>query len=335
MRCLLVITLFGIANLVGGAAQAQSNQSTQSDSSAVSVYPSKPIRLIVPFTPGGSTDILGRAVAQALADAWGQQVLVDNKPGAGGTIGCEAAAKAPPDGYTLLMGHIGTLAVNPGLYAKLPYDPVRDFAPVTLFAMVPNILVVRPSVPARTLSEFLALARAKPGTLNYGSGGTGSAAHLATEYLKLMSKTDMVHVPYKGTGPVIADLIGGQLDFTMTGLPPAISQIRAGKLRAIATASKSRLALLPDVPTISESGLPGFDATQWYGVLAPSGTSKAIVDRLQTTIARSLERPEFKRRLEAEGADPVGNTPAEFASFIGAEIARWSKVIKAAGIRAE
>jgi tripartite-type tricarboxylate transporter receptor subunit TctC len=298
-------------------------------------YPVKPIRLIIPFTPGGSTDILGRAVAQALTEAWNQQVIVDNKPGAGGTIGCEAAAKAPADGYTLLMGHIGTLAVNPGIYAKLPYDPVKDFAPVTLFAMVPNILVVRPSMPVRTLAEFLALARAKPGALNYGSGGTGSAAHLAAEYLKLMSKTDMVHVPYKGTGPVIADLLGGQLDFTMTGLPPAISHLRAGKLRAIATGSTSRLALLPEVPTIAEAGLPGFDATQWYGVLAPAGTAKEIVDRLQASIVQALGRPEFKRRLEAEGADPVGNTSAEFTAFIAAEIARWGKVIRAAGIRAE
>jgi tripartite-type tricarboxylate transporter receptor subunit TctC len=290
-------------------------------------YPVKPIRLIVPFTPGGSTDILGRSVAQGLTEALGQQVIVDNRPGAGGSIGAEAAAKAAPDGYTLLMGHIGTLAVNPSLYPKLGYDPIRDFAPITLFAKVPNILVVHPSVPVKTLQELLAVGRTKPGTLNYASGGSGSAAHLAVEYLKLETKTDFVHVPYKGTGPAMGDLIGGQVNFTMTGLVPALPHVRSGKLRPIAVASPTRHPLVPDVPTIAESGVPGFDATQWYGVAAPAGTPAAIVDRLALEVKKSLDRPDFKKRLEAEGAEPVGNTPAEFAAIIKSEIVRWRRVI--------
>jgi len=270
-----------------------------------------------------------------MAADWPQPVVIDNKPGAGGSIGAVAAARAAADGYTLFMGHIGTLAVNPSLYAKLPYDPVKDFAPVTLVATVPNVLVVRTGLPVHSVAELIALARSQPGRLHYSSGGNGSAAHLAVEYFKLATGTDIVHVPYKGTGPSITDLIGGQVDLTMTGLPPVLAQIRAGRLRGIAVASPARLALVPDLPTVAESGVPGFEATQWYGVLAPAGTRPAIVDRLHAEIAALLNRPEVRRRLESEGAEPVGAGPARFAAFIRSEIDRWGKVIREAHVTVE
>jgi tripartite-type tricarboxylate transporter receptor subunit TctC len=306
--------------LIAPAAQAQT-------------YPAKPVRIVVPFTPGGSTDILARALGQALSEAWKQQVIVENKPGAGGIIGAEAVARAAPDGYTLLMGHIGTLAVNPTLYPKLPYDAITDFAPVALVAMVPNVLVVHPSVPARTVNELIALAKAKPGALSYSTGGTGSAAHLATEYFKLATGTDILHVPYKGAAPAVTDLIGGQVSMTLTGLPPLLQHVRAGKLRALGVASATRLPQIPEVPTIAESGVSGFEATQWYGVVAPARTPPALVDRIAADIRKALERPDLKQRLEAEGAQPTSLGPAEFGAFIRKEIERWAKVIRAANIQ--
>lgn len=296
-------------------------------------YPSRPVRIIVPFTPGGSTDILARAVANAVGEGWPQQMLVENRPGAGGSIGAEQAARAPADGYTLLMGHIGTLSVNPALYPKLPYNPSTDFAPIALVAMVPNVLVVHPAVPARTVGELVALAKAKPGSLHYGTGGAGSAAHLAVEYFKLTTGTEFVHVPYKGTGPALTDLIGGQIGMTMTGLLPVQPHLRAGKLRAIGVGSASRISQLPDVPTIAESGFPGFETTQWYGVLAPARTPRAVVDQLAADIQRALARAEVQRRLEAEGAQPRSMGPDEFAAFIRAETERWGKVVRAARIQ--
>ncbi len=316
--------LQGLAALAGLSAFGAAGQAP---------YPSKPIHLIVPFTPGGSSDILGRAIAKALNEAWHQPVIVENKPGAGGAIGGEAAAKAAPDGYTLFMGHIGTLAVNPTLYPKLPYDPLRDFAPVALVAMVPNVLVVNPAVPARNVVELIALAKAKPGSLTSSSGGTGSAAHLAIEYFKLATGTDIVHVPYKGTAPSVTDLLGGQVTITMTGLPTVIEHIRAGKLRAIGVASSTRLPQIPDVPTLAESGVPGFEATQWYGVVAPARTPSAIVEQLAAEIRKSLAAPELKSRLESEGAQPANMGPAEFRTLIRSEIERWAKVIRAAHIQ--
>jgi len=297
-------------------------------------YPSKRISLIVPFTPGGSTDILARALGQALAEAWKQPVIIDNKPGAGGAIGAEAAARAAPDGYTLLMGHIGTLAVNPTLYPKLAYNPITDFAPVALVAMVPNVLVVNPAVPARTAAELIALARSRPGSLTASSGGQGSAAHLAIEYFKQATGIDILHVPYKGTGPAVADLIGGQITMTMTGLPPLLQHIRSGKLRALGVASKARLPQIPDVPTLIEAGVPGFEATQWYGVVAPARTPAPVVDQLAAQIRRSLAQPDLKKRLESEGAQPSDMGPAEFRKLIQDEIARWAQVIRAAKIGA-
>jgi len=296
-------------------------------------YPSKPIHIIVPFTPGGSTDILARSLGQALTGAWHQQVIVDNKPGAGGSIGAEAAAKSPADGYTLFMGHIGTLAVNPTLYTKLRYNPLTDFAPVALVAMVPNVLVVHPSVPARSVAELIALAKAKPGALTYSSGGIGSAANLAMEYFKLATDTHIVHIPYKGAAPAVTDLIGGQVSMTMTGLPPLLAHIRAGRVRALGVASSTRLAQLPDVPTIAESGVAGFEATQWYGVVVPAHTPAPIVDQLAAEIRRALASPELRKHLETEGAQPVDMGPAEFAKLIRTEIDRWAKVIRAANIQ--
>lgn len=299
---------------------------------ADTAYPSKPVRIVVPFTPGGSTDILARALGQALTEAWRQQVIVENKPGAGGSIGAEAGARAAPDGYTLLMGHIGTLAVNPTLYTNLRYKPLEDFAPIALVAMVPNVLVVHPGVAAASVGELIALAKAKPGSLTYSTGGVGSAAHLAMEYFKLRTGTDIVHIPYKGAAPAVTDLIGGQVSMTMTGAPPLLPHIRAGKLRALGVASRARLAQLPEVPTIAEAGVRDFEATQWYGLVAPARTPQPIVERLAADVRQALARPDVRQRLEAEGAQPTDLGPAGFQALIRDEIERWAKVIRAAKI---
>jgi tripartite-type tricarboxylate transporter receptor subunit TctC len=298
-------------------------------------YPVKPIRLVVPFTPGGSTDILARLVAQKLTEAFGKQVIVDNRPGAGGVIGVELVAKAAPDGYTLVMGHIGTFAVNPTLYPKLPYDAVRDFQPITLVAMVPNLLSVHPGLPAKSVQELIALARAKPGSLHFGSGGNGSAAHLAGEYFKLLTKTDLVHVPYKGTAPAVTDLIAGNIAMMITGVPPQLAHVKAGRLRPLAVASAKRLPLFPELPTIAEAGVPGYEATQWYGVLAPAQTPRPIVARLNAEIVKAVRSAEVRERLATEAAEPVGDRPEEFHAFIKKEIARWAPVIRASGAKPE
>ena len=298
-------------------------------------YPSKPIRLIIPFPPGGSTDILGRSLAQKLSEAWGQQVLVDNRGGAGGTIGADLAAKAPADGYTLLMGHIGTLAVNVSLYPKLSYDPVRDFAPVSLVALVPNVLVVHPALPVKNVTELIAYAKANPGKLNYSSGGNGSAAHLAVEYFKLQTKTEIVHVPYKGTGPSVTDLIAGQVSMTMTGAPAVMPHVQSGRIRALGVSSPQRIPALAQIPTVAESGVPGFDATQWYGVVAPVGTPKDIVARLNAEIRKIMQSKEMLERLNTEGAISAAGTPEQFDAYIKSEIARWGAVVKAAGMKAD
>jgi tripartite-type tricarboxylate transporter receptor subunit TctC len=298
-------------------------------------YPSRAVRLVIPFAPGGSNDILGRLIAQRLTETLGQQVVPDNRGGAGGTIGAELAAKSAPDGYTLVIGHIGTLAVNPTLYRKLPYDPLRDFQPISLIAKVPNIMVVHPNVPAKSVKELVALAKAHPGALVYGSGGNGGAGHLATEYFRLMAKIQLVHVPYKGTGPAIVDLLAGQTQLVFAGVPGISGQVRAGKLRALGVSTTKRLAVFPDVPTIAEAGVPGYEATQWYGVLAPAGTAKPIVARLNQDIHKALQTREMQERLAADGAEPLPSTPEEFSAFIKAEIARWAPVIKAAQIRAD
>ena len=302
---------------------------------AADAFPSKPVRIVVPFTPGGSTDILARAIGQKLGEAWGQPVIVENKPGAGGNVGVELVAKAPPDGHTIVMGHIGTFAANPALYKALPYDPVKDFAPITLVAMVPNVLVVGPSVKARTLGELVAYAKANPGKLDYGSGGNGSAAHLATEYFKLRTGVDVQHVPYKGTGPAVADLLGGQIGMMITGALPLMQHVKAGRLRALAVASPKRLAILPDVPTIAESGYPGFAAVQWYGLFAPAGTPKDVVAKIHRDAVAALRDPAVAERLASEGAEPVGDTPEQFGAFVKSEIELWGKVIRESGAKVD
>jgi tripartite-type tricarboxylate transporter receptor subunit TctC len=302
---------------------------------AAQEYPVKPVRLVIPFAPGGSNDILGRLIAARLSETMGQQVFPDNRPGAGGSIGAEIAAKASPDGYTIVIGHIGTLAVNPTLYRKLGYNPVTDFQPISMIAKVPNIMVVHPSLPAKSVKQLIALARAQPGALVYGSGGNGGAGHLATEYFKLMAKIDMVHVPYKGTGPALVDLLAGQTQLIFAGVPGIAAHVRSGRLRALGVSTTARLPVFPEVPTIAEAGVPGYEATQWYGVLAPAGTPRPIVDRLNREIGSAVRHKQMAERLAADGAEPFLSTPDEFAAYIKSEIARWAPVIKAANIRVD
>ena len=316
--CALIILSAAAAAAVPQAADAQQ-------------YPAKPIRMIVPFTPGGSTDVIARVIAHKLSETMGVQVLIDNRPGAGGNIGVELTAKSPPDGYTLVMGHIGTMAVNPTLYKRLPYDPVRDFAPVALVALVPNLLAIHPALPVKTPKELIALARANPGRLNYGSSGAGGTPYLACEYLKLAAKLDITHVPYKGAAPMAADLAAGQVEMTITGIPSLLPFVRSNRVRVLAVTSAQRIAFMPNVPTLAETVLPGFEAISWYGVLAPAATPKDIVARLNAEIVKAAANPDTAERLSAEGANPSAGTPEQFGAFIKSEIVRWGKVIKATG----
>ena len=304
-------------------------------SGAQAPYPNHPIRLVVPFTPGGTTDILARAIGQKITEATGQPVVVDNVPGAGGSLGADKVAKSAADGYTLLMGHIGSLAVNPSLYPKLPYDPVKDFTPVAWVARVPNVLVVHPSVKAGNVKELVALAKSQPGRLNYGSGGNGSAANLATEYFKLQTGTSMVHIPYRGTAPAVTDLMGGQIQVLFTGAPAVIGQIKTGSLRALAVSSPKRLDALPDLPTVAEAGYKDFEADQWYGIVAPAGTPRDIVTRLNSLINQALASAELKSRLNSEGALATPTTPEAFGQHIVREIARWKPVIQSGRVKAD
>ncbi len=319
--------------LLAAMASASWAASTQPDTGRT--YPSRPIRFVVPFTPGGSADIFARAVGQKMADAWDQQVVIDNRGGSNGIIGTDIAAKAPPDGYTLVMGITASIAINPSLYPKLPYDPARDFAPVTLIAAAPYLLLVPPAVPARTVRELVALAKSKPGQLNYASTGSGSLPHLAMELFKSMAGVGIVHVPYRGIGPALVDLLSGQVQVMFLGMVSSQAQAKAGKLRAIAITGAKRSPLMPDLATVAESDLPGFDVTGWYGVFVPRGTPAAIIARLQTQIAKILRTPEVGDRLTSEGADVGGDSPAEFAAFVKSESAKWAKVVKISGVRAD
>ena len=295
----------------------------------------RPIRIIVPFTPGGSPDILARAIAPRLSAGMGQNVIVDNKAGAGGSLGATEAARAEPDGNTLLMGHIGTLAVNPSIYPKLPYDPVASFMPVAYVARVPNVLVVAATSPIQSLQDLVKAARANPGRLTYSSGGNGSAAHITVEYLKLKTGIFMLHVPYRGTAPSITDLIAGQVDCTFTGSPAVIPHVKSGRLRALAVSSAQRLAALPDVPTVAESGYPGFEADQWYGIVAPAGTLVNRVQRLNAEVNKALVAPDVLTRLSGEGATPMPSPPQVFGDLIRREIPRWAEVVKLGRIKAD
>ena len=298
-------------------------------------YPARPIRLVVPFAPGGSSSIVARSVAIEMSKTLGQQIIIENKPGGAGNIAMQEVAHAEPDGYTLIIGHVGTLAVNPYMFPKLPYDVNADFVPVSLLAKVPNIFVVYSDVPAKNLREFIGLAKSKPGFLHYGSAGNGSAGHLAFEYLKLVSGIDVVHVPYKGTGPQLTDLIAGRTDSSSAGTPPLMPHIKSGKLRAIAVGTSQRIAALPEVGTVAEQGFPGFETSQWYGIMAPAKTPEAIVKRLADEAARATQTQGVQERFAPDSAVPVGSTPAEFAAFIRQEQARWSEVVRKAGVKAE
>ena len=298
-------------------------------------YPNKAIRLIMPYPIGGSIDIAGRMVAQRLADNLGQAVVVDNRTGAGGIVGTETGARAAPDGYTVLMGGTGTLALSPSLQKNLPYDPNKDFTPVTLLVTIPYVVVVQPSFKAANIRELIALAKAKPKEINYGSGGSGSAPHLAAELFKTMADVRITHVPYKGSTPAITDTMSGQVQLTFTGIPSVMTQMKAGRLRPIGVTSLKRTAALPEVPTIAESGVPGYEVNPWFGVLLPARTPQPLVSRLNAEILKVLQLPATRERFAAEGFEAVGNTPAQFAAYIKADQIKWGKVIKDAGIKAE
>jgi tripartite-type tricarboxylate transporter receptor subunit TctC len=309
---------------------------------AQSGWPSKPIRMVVPFAPGGTTDILARAVAVELTKSLGQPVVVDNKAGAGGNIGADLVAKAAPDGYTILMGTVGTHAINKWLYDKMPYDPVKDFAPISLVAGVPNVMVVNAekarALKIHNVQDFIAYAKANPGKLNMASSGNGTSIHMAGELFKTMTGAYMVHFPYKGSGPALMDMVGGNMDVMFDNLPSAMQQIKAGKLTALAVTSAQRSAALPDVPTVEQAGGPalkGFEASSWFGLLAPAGTPPEIVARIQQDVAKAIKTHEVNERLLAQGAIPSGNTPQQFAGLIDAELKKWQPVVKASGAKVD
>jgi tripartite-type tricarboxylate transporter receptor subunit TctC len=316
MRILLVAALF--------AAQAAVAQT----------WPAKPIRLLVPFAPGGSSSIVARAVGIEMEKDLGQPIIIDNRPGGGGNVAMQEAARADADGYTLIIGHIGTLAVNPFMFEKLPFDTNRDFAAVSLLVKVPNIFVVHADVAAKDLREFVALMKSQPGRLYYGSAGNGSAGHLIFEYLKLLSGADIVHVPYKGTGPNLTDLLAGRTQATSAGTPPLMPHVKSGKLRAIAVAGDKRLPALPEVGTVAEQGFPGFEATQWYGINAPAQTPAPVIKRLADAAAKAAKQPSVLERFAADDAEAIGSSAPEYAAFIAAEQKRWGDVVRRAGIKA-
>ena len=310
------------ASLFGGAAIAQS-------------YPGKPVRMVVGFPPGGGTDVVARVISQKLSEWYGQPVVVENRPGATGTIGADVIAKSAPDGYNLLMGHVNSHGIAPNLFSKLPYDPIKDFAAVAYVGYVPNVLAVHPSVPARSVKELVELAKGKPGQMNYASSGNGSTQHLAGELFKQLTGTEIVHVPYKGSGDAIKDLLAGTVNMNFDTMPPVLPHIQAGKLRGLAISTPKRLAQLPEVPTFDEAGIKGFDVTNWYGVMAPAGTARELVAKLNSDINKAMQVPEVRTRLEAVGTQLREQSAAEFESFVKAEAAKYAKLIKAANIRIE
>jgi tripartite-type tricarboxylate transporter receptor subunit TctC len=297
-------------------------------------YPTKPIRLVVPFAPGGTSSIVARSIGAEMEKGLGHPIIIDNRPGGGGNIAMQEVARAEPDGYTLIIGHLGTLAVNPFMFEKLPFDTNRDFAAVSLLAKVPNIFVVHADVAAKDLREFVALAKKQPGKLYYGSAGNGSAGHLAIEYLKLVAGIDIVHVPYKGTGPNLIDLLAGRTQATSAGTPPLMPHVKAGKLRVIAVGSPKRLPTLPEVATVAEQGYPGFETTQWYGLNAPAKTPAAIIKRLADEAIKAAKHPSVAERFAVDDAEGIGSTPQEYADFIAKEQARWGEVVRKANIKA-
>ena len=308
---------------------------TLAESSAAQGYPVKPIRFVVPYAPGGNTDILSRLLGQKLNEAWRQQVIIDNRPGAAGTVGAELVARAPADGYTLIMGSFGNIIVANSLYKNLTYDPLKDFAPVALVSLPPGVLVEHPAVPAQNVRELIAYAKSNPGRLNYGSPGSGAWNHLFFELFKTSAGVSIVHVPYKGIAPAVVDLLGGQVQLAISAFPTALPHVRSGKLRALAVTSSKRSGLMTDVPTIAESGLPGYEAAGWFGVLAPAGTPPSVVTKLNTEINRILELPEVKASLASDGAEPAGGSPAQMADSARAASIKWGKIIRELNIRTE
>jgi tripartite-type tricarboxylate transporter receptor subunit TctC len=313
--------LWAGAALVAGAAQG-----------ATADYPSRPVRMLVPYAPGGGTDIMARAVAAKVSEQWGQQIVVDNRAGGGTLIGTEMAARSPADGYTILIT-APSFVINPSTRPKLPYDTLKDFVPVTQIGFQPYVLVVHPRVPARDVKEFIALAKAKPEFLNFGSTGIGSGSHLAGELFRVMSETNLTHIAYKGMGPALADLLGGQTQFIFATILPVTPHVRTGRLRALGVSSEKRSAILPDLPTIAEAGVPGYSTISWTGVHLPAGTPRAIVEKVHAGVVRAIATPEVGERIAADGAEPAGTSIAEFDRFIRNEIVKWGKVIKASGIQ--
>ena len=295
-------------------------------------YPNKPIRFYTPYPPGGTTDIMARLFGAKMHEAWGQPVVIEAKPGAGGNIGADFVAKAPPDGYTILMGASGPLAINASLFSKLPYDPVKDFAPIVLSASVPLVLVTHSTLPVKSVKDFIVLMKARPGQFNYASAGPGSPQHLTAEMFKFMAKVEMTHIPYKGSGPAIVDLIGGQIPFAFESMIPILPHVKGGKLRALAVTSRQRSPVLPEVPTVDATGVPGFESIAWYGVVAPAGTPKEIVAKLNGEMVRIANLPDIKQRLIEMGSPPVAGTPEQFGALIRSEIPKWGKVVKQANV---
>ncbi len=302
---------------------------------AQTAYPAKAIRMIVPSAPGSGPDIMARTIAQKMSEAWGQQVVVEARPGAGGIIGSEAAAKAAPDGYTLIMGNAGSHSVNPGLYKKLPYDPLRDFAPVALVSSAPNILIVHPSLPVKSAKDLIALAKARPGELTFGSGGNGSTAHLSGEMFRTMAGIRLVHVPFKGAPAAVVGVITREISMAVLNLPPALPHVKSGRLKALGVSTTKRSASIPDLPTIAESGLPGYSATAWYGVLAPTGTPRDIIGKLNAEIVKILGNDDVRKRIASDGGEVIGSTPEEFTQVMKTDIAKWAGVVKASGAQVD
>ncbi len=298
-------------------------------------YPVKSVRMLIGFPPGGGTDIVGRIVAQKLSEALGQQVVADNRGGAAGQIAAELVYKAPSDGYTIMMAHIAAISILPSIVPKLPYDPQKDFAPISLAAIAPNLLVIHPSVPARSVKELIALAKARPGQLQYASPGAGTVQHLAAELFKLQAKVDILHVPYKGSGQSIVDLVAGQVHIDFDSIPPVINHVKQGKLRALAVTSEKRFSLLPDIPTVNEGGVSGFDMSTWWGLMAPAAVSKDIITRLHAETINVLKQPDVKERIANVGAETVGSSSEEFANFIRSERVKYARIVKEANIRIE
>ena len=323
----VVLVIASVLAAPAGAANAQTSGTMN--------YPTRPIRMILPQSPGGPTDMIGRLVAQKLGDNLGQTVVPDNRGGAAGNVGCELAAKAAPDGYTLLLGPPGCLTVNPSLYDKLPFDPLRDFQPVTQLTSGPQMLVVHPSVSATSVKEFVALVKSKPGAFNFASGGAGTPNHLASELFKNAAGLQMVHVPYKGTGPALTAVVGGQVQMMMASLPPALPQVKAGKLRGLAVTSAQRSKVAPELPTVAESGFPGFEMVTWHSILVPAKTPRPIVMKLHAELVKTLAQPDVKERFASQGLDTVGSTPEQFREHMKRETENFAKIIKAAGIKPE